>query len=653
MSFVPKGKDQDQGDTIKENGDTKEQYMFAEPISQEEYMQRNANRELENYGNGYNWYDEGSERDLGNNELGRDFYGEGHEKNFCGENMGFGREDLESEEIEAERMRQKKKTKVLNLMKNITKIIVGCSILITPAILVLILYPQIPLLAELNPEYPLYPSYSLFQVIACASILFSALWLFFPILDLIIKESLVIFSWVAIKLNPDKSHHIMENFQFVSSISSAIKYFIVSTIGLVAWIVVFFNNSVQAFTNHISGKSLTWNQFMFKCLLINFIASIMLLIESIVMKKLAATFHRSVYKDRLERQKILSKAIKLLESEYESGTSRLSVTSGIGSRKSTLSLEDTISSFEKHKGTTSLQTKTKKRSNMIFLGLVGNRKKMELIPKDFIDFFGDKEQAIEYFNIFDSGQNGVITKAEFQQAFLDYYFENKVLIKTLSDMSQVLGKLHKFLIICILIITIVISVMILSGNSMQNVTSLATLTVAWSFIFGNSLRTTFDCFVYLFMTNPYDVGDIVFIDDEKLEVKKIRLLSTIFVKLDGQHTMYQNSILQTKKIINFRRSKDQIEMFEIKIDFATPTEKVKELERRLKAFIDLRPLDYKPNLYMFCSSIDSCKVTYMKVGIMYRNNWQSSSYAKIRSNFVQKLRDELFNLEISCVYIKV
>ncbi|OMJ14713.1 Mechanosensitive ion channel protein 5 [Smittium culicis] len=48
--------------------------------------------------------------------------------------------------------------------------------------------------------------------------------------------------------------------------------------------------------------------------------------------------------------------------------------------------------------------------------------------------------------------------------------------------------------------------MFVTADPLKNIASFGALIVAWSFVFGNSCRVTFECFVFLFMTNPYDVG---------------------------------------------------------------------------------------------------------------------------------------------------
>jgi small-conductance mechanosensitive channel len=55
--------------------------------------------------------------------------------------------------------------------------------------------------------------------------------------------------------------------------------------------------------------------------------------------------------------------------------------------------------------------------------------------------------------------------------------------------------------------------------------------VASAFIFGDSLKTIFNCALFVFVTHPYDVGDRVIIGTtipDTLFVHKINFYTTVF-----------------------------------------------------------------------------------------------------------------------------
>ncbi|OMJ08824.1 Mechanosensitive ion channel protein 10 [Smittium culicis] len=108
--------------------------------------------------------------------------------------------------------------------------------------------------------------------------------------------------------------------------------------------------------------------------------------------------------------------------------------------------------------------------------------------------------------MFDSGKNGNVSEEEFIQTFINCQFEKKVLSNSLVDMSKIIRKVHKFFVVLIIAVTLVISTMVFSMDIIKSVAPLATLIFALSFVFENSCKNTFECFVFLFMSHPYDIG---------------------------------------------------------------------------------------------------------------------------------------------------
>jgi small-conductance mechanosensitive channel len=66
------------------------------------------------------------------------------------------------------------------------------------------------------------------------------------------------------------------------------------------------------------------------------------------------------------------------------------------------------------------------------------------------------------------------------------------------------------------------------------VISLSSMTLAFAFIFGNSLRTIYESVVFLFVVRPYKVGDTLFYDGGLHRVNSFGLLWTEFYRFDGR-----------------------------------------------------------------------------------------------------------------------
>jgi small-conductance mechanosensitive channel len=66
------------------------------------------------------------------------------------------------------------------------------------------------------------------------------------------------------------------------------------------------------------------------------------------------------------------------------------------------------------------------------------------------------------------------------------------------------------------------------------VISLSSMTLAFAFIFGNSLRVIYESVVFLFVVRPYKVGDTLWYDGGQHKVSSFGLLWTEFYRFDGR-----------------------------------------------------------------------------------------------------------------------
>ncbi|KAJ2223729.1 hypothetical protein H4R99_004851 [Coemansia sp. RSA 1722] len=268
-----------------------------------------------------------------------------------------------------------------------------------------------------------------------------------------------------------------------------------------------------------------------------------------------------------------------------------------------------------------------------------------LVVDDFLPFFEKEEDAIKAFEMFDKDNNGDISKREMRDRVLMIYKERRSLLSALSDMSQVVGKLDMFLTVFALLVIVIIALLVFGLDPLKSLATMGTLFIGWSFVFGNTFKTVFECIVFLFQIHSYDVGDTVIIATESLTVHKIRLLSTVFFKTDGTYTVYPNNVLATMKIQNLRRSSPQSESIVIGIDFNTPSEKIYALRDRMNEFVDENPRDYSGPIGYNIDLLENTNRIQISVGINYKNNWQDGGrHYSIKTQFAFALRHAIKDL---------
>lgn len=230
------------------------------------------------------------------------------------------------------------------------------------------------------------------------------------------------------------------------------------------------------------------------------------------------------------------------------------------------------------------QRSARKLAKLLFTNLSDN--KSTLVAEDFLPYFKTEEEAREAFNLFDADRNGDISKEEMREAVQRIYRERRSLSTSLKDMSSAISKLDGVLMFIGLIIVIFIWLLIFNGDStVSNIVPLSTFVVGFSFIFGNSAKNIFESMIFIFATHPYDVGDLVCIDEVWMFVKEFGLLSTTFRTTVNQEVVAPNAMLATKKYIyNSRRSNAQWEFTLIQVGFETSLETIENLRSKLRAW---------------------------------------------------------------------
>ena len=148
------------------------------------------------------------------------------------------------------------------------------------------------------------------------------------------------------------------------------------------------------------------------------------------------------------------------------------------------------------------------------------------------------------------------------------------------------------------------------------------------FLMQETFKDWYKIFSFVFWIHPYDIGDMVRIEDQDLKVLAIGFVSTTF-ELSTGSLLYRNNVeLCSCKITNVTRSNEQVEHVRIKVaenDFSAVWELRKRLERS-DAIIGLENFELSDNL---------------KVDIVARFKWvlDTSSKIKRKSLFIDSIKE--------------
>ncbi|KAG2181089.1 hypothetical protein INT43_008671 [Umbelopsis isabellina] len=288
----------------------------------------------------------------------------------------------------------------------------------------------------------------------------------------------------------------------------------------------------------------------------------------------------------------------------------------------------------------------KKVARKLFTSLGPNKKRLTL--SDFEPYFATQEEAESAFAVFDRDGNNDLSRREMRDTVLAIYKERKALAQSVRDTSQALGKVDIMLLIITAFCTLFTTLTVFNVDIWRSLVPLGSFMLALTFVFGNTAKNTFESILFLFVTHPYDAGDYVIIDTQTLLVANMGIMSTTFIRSDGQEINAPTVVLMTKFINNIRRSGNMGESIYVDVNFSTPSDKLFELRTRMQDFLAANSRDFQPGFDIKLNEIVELNKMTLLLYLEYKGNWQDGGRRWERRNrFMYALKDALTELEIT------
>ncbi|KAH8692548.1 hypothetical protein GQ44DRAFT_780073 [Phaeosphaeriaceae sp. PMI808] len=152
-----------------------------------------------------------------------------------------------------------------------------------------------------------------------------------------------------------------------------------------------------------------------------------------------------------------------------------------------------------------------------------------------------------------------------------------------QDVLAAISELDAVLGMAVFMLCLIIFVMFLSPNLLGALATSATALLSLSFVFATTCQEVLGSCVFLFIKQPYDVGDYVVIDATELVVERISLLYTVFRRgREAQVVQIPNIVLNSLWVDNITRSETFTEQVKIQIAFDTNSAAILELKDTIK-----------------------------------------------------------------------
>jgi small-conductance mechanosensitive channel len=160
--------------------------------------------------------------------------------------------------------------------------------------------------------------------------------------------------------------------------------------------------------------------------------------------------------------------------------------------------------------------------------------------------------------------------------------ERNDMMRTLIDRESIFDKLDLILMSAGLYAGLLLLLVLFGIPYQIYLASIGPIFFTFGWIFSDTIKEIYNCFVFLLVKHPYDVGDRVVIDDKEYVVSKTDVLASTFLDENGKIVYIPTPILFGKTICNMRRSRRQSESLTLLIDQSTKFTQAIDLRDKIR-----------------------------------------------------------------------
>ncbi|GAB4842511.1 hypothetical protein Ancab_012485 [Ancistrocladus abbreviatus] len=210
-----------------------------------------------------------------------------------------------------------------------------------------------------------------------------------------------------------------------------------------------------------------------------------------------------------------------------------------------------------------------------------------IISKTDLSKFGlnEIESELLYEEVQGNPPSEKVTYAMFEKWMVGAYKYSLALGYTLLHAKEVVDCLNLIMSGSVIAMVILVWLLLTGLASTKVLIAIMSGFVGATFIFGDTCKALFEGIIFAFARHPFDVGDLCIIDGIEMEVKRMSILTTVFLKLSPpEEIFYPNSVLATKHIVNLKDELDSSDAVELNLDGSTKKKKIEALKEKIENF---------------------------------------------------------------------
>jgi small-conductance mechanosensitive channel len=375
----------------------------------------------------------------------------------------------------------------------------------------------------------------------------------------------------------------------------------------------------------IASSPLT-NFYMTRLSLTLFVFAFLLMVAKLAINEITINYHYEYYAERMTKNLFGLAAIRKLSKKFPPNRRR-----GAGTiSKSTEEMEREEATFV---------------AVGIFDGLREPGKDL-LTLSDFEQVLSS-EDARRILSELDVDGNEDLSQKELVEGIQGIYSERDNLNQALSSNDDIVSRLNTLALFLVSAVTGSLCLSIFNISLPNIFLASFSYIMAAKVLFSDLLVSIFATVIFIFVSHPFDVGDVVTLDGKKFKVKHVGWWQSSFYGEGSSLVYYANHCLANMNISNFRRSGAMYDMFSLNVQQDTPKVQILQLEKRLNDFIEKNPRDYTKHTMVNLEQIVNSEDLKLNFAVTHRSNFQNSLAKASRSNKVQQfLRDTVRELGI-------
>lgn len=263
-----------------------------------------------------------------------------------------------------------------------------------------------------------------------------------------------------------------------------------------------------------------------------------------------------------------------------------------------------------------------------------------LFQDDVVDVLGPdrKTEAEEAFAAIDQDGNGDISLDEMILTVSEISRERKAIATSMHDVDQAINVLDRLLCTVVLIAIVFVFVAFLNASFTTTLATTGTALLSLSFVFSATCQEVLGSCIFVFVKHPFDVGDRVDLNEgtDQFTVEHISLLFTVFRRATGASCgricQIPNIVLNGIWIENISRSRAMSEQLQIDVSFDTSFDDLQILKNELQNFVTDKDnsRDFMPQIEVgVLGTSDQSKLS-LQVEIRHKSNWANETIRQAR-----------------------